>query len=146
MGTVLSQSEPMNQPERLVRKIELPESIIGLRDDGILHVYYKPYTEITPEYQARQLKTLNEISDGKHPAIYEAGEYVTVTSEARSNAIRLEAISPTLCKVVFVRSLSQKLIAQFYYQFNKPKQPYKVFDDFQQGIEWLHQTWDSMKK
>ena len=128
----------MTQSEELVQKTELPESIIGLRKDGVVHVYIKPHTEITAEYQERQLEVLKKITGGrKHPAIYEAGEDVTVGSEARDNAKRLEEQTPTLCKVVYVRTLAHRLIAEFYYKFNKPEQPYKVFSDFNEGIRWL---------
>jgi len=131
----------MTQADQLVHKIELPESIIGLRKDGIIHVYIKPYVEITSEYQARQLKALNEITGGtKHPVIYEAGENVTVGNDARMNARRLEELTPTSCKVVYVSTLAHKLIAEFYYRFNKPEQPYKVFTDFEEGIKWLLET------
>jgi hypothetical protein len=131
----------MTRADQLIQKIELPESIIGLRKDGILHFYYKPHTEITTEYQLRQLEIMNKITGGrKHPAIYEAAEYVTVGSEAREHAVKLEARSPTSCKVVIARSLAHKIIAEFYYKFNKPKQPYKVFSDFEEGIKWLLKT------
>jgi hypothetical protein len=137
----------MTQADQLIQKIELPESIIGLRKDGILHIYIKPHAEITIDYQLRQLDVFNQITQGKpHPAIYEAGEYVTVGSEARDHAITIEAKTPTLCKVVYVNSLAHKIIAEFYYKFNKPKQPYKVFSDFKAGIEWLIQTRNEMQK
>jgi hypothetical protein len=131
----------MTQADQLVHSIELPESIIGLRKDGIVHVFIKPFMEITTEYQERQLAVLNEITGNKkHPTIYEAGENVTVGTETRTNAKILEAITPTLCKVVFVRTLAHKLISEFYYKFNKPEQPYKVFTDFEAGIKWLLET------
>jgi hypothetical protein len=136
----------MTQPDQLIQKIELPESIIGLRKDGILHFYYKPHTEITIEYQLRQLEVMMQITGGKkHPAIYEAGDYVTVGSEARAHAIELEERTPTLCKVVYVRNLAHKIIAEFFYKFNKPKQPYKVFTDFQEGINWLLKKRDELQ-
>ena len=130
----------MKQTDQLVHTIELAESIIGLRKDGIIHFYYKPHTEITMAYQDRQLEAILEIAGGKkRPAIYEAAEYVTVGREAREHAIELEKITPTLCIVVYVESLAHKIIAEFYYKFNKPKQPYRVFSDFDAGIEWLLQ-------
>jgi hypothetical protein len=136
----------MTQSEQLSHSIELPESIIGLRKDGIVHVYIKPHIEITSEYQLRQLTVMNEITEGKkHPTIYEAGENVTVGNDARINARNLEEISPTLCKVVYVRTLAHKLISEFYYKFNKPEQPYKVFTDFDEGIKWLLETKKQME-
>jgi hypothetical protein len=131
----------MKQADQLVQKIELAESIIGLRKDGILHVYFRPHAEITVEYQLQQLEVLMQITGGKkHPAIYEADEYVTVGSAARDHAIELESRMPILCNVVFVKSLAHKIISEFYYKFNKPKKPYKVFSDFEEGIAWLNKT------
>lgn len=137
----------MTQKDQLIHNIELPESIIGLRNDGILHIYIKPHVEITVDYQERQLKIFRELAAGKKlPAIYEAGEYVTVGIAAREHAVLLEDQSPTLCKVVFVTNLAHKIISEFYYKFNKPKQPYKVFSDFQEGIDWLKKTRELLEK
>lgn len=131
----------MQQPDQIIRKIDLPESVIGLRKDGIVHVFYKAHTEITIEYQERQLKVFREITNGKpFPAIYEADEYVTVGKEARENAIRLEPLTPTLCKVVYVTNLAHKIISEFYFKFNKPAQPFRVFSSFEDGIAWLRKT------
>lgn len=135
----------MKQADQLIRKTELAESIIGLRKDGILHLYYKPHTEITVDYQLRQLDVLMELTAGeKYPAIYEAGEYVTVGSAARQHAAEIEHKTPTLCKVVYVNTLAHKIIAEFYSRFNKPKQPYRVFSDFDDGIRWLLKTRDEL--
>lgn len=131
----------MKQVVEIVTSIELPESITGLRKDGIVHVYIKPFVEITCEYQARHLIVLNEITEGKKlPMIYEAGESATVGIEARENAIRLENSTPVLCTAIYVQNLAHKLISEFYYRFNKPERPYKVFSDFDAGIRWLLET------
>lgn len=131
----------MQQPEQIIHKVELPESVIGLRKDGIVHIFFRAHSEITPEYQDRQLKIFQEITNGKpFPAIYEADEYVTVGKDAREHAIRLEPLTPTLCKVVYVTNLAHKIISEFYFKFNKPSQPYRVFSDFEEGIAWLKKT------
>lgn len=128
----------MLEKERLVKIIETERAIVGLRDDGIYHVYYKPNTEITVELQAEMHEVFKEITSGKPGYfIFEAGEYVSVTSEARVNAVKTEDDSFTCATVVYVNSLAYKLIAEFYYKFNKPKQPYKVASDFNKGILWL---------
>lgn len=130
----------MKQTDQLIRTIEMEESIIGLRKDGIMHLHYKPYAEITVEQQGRQLMAMKELCGGKkRPMIYQAAEYVTVGREARENAIAREEETPILCNVVYVQSLAHKMIADFYYRFNKPRQPYKVVSEFAEGIRWLLQ-------
>jgi hypothetical protein len=128
----------MKEQERIVAKIENDFAIAGKRDDGIIHVYFKPHTEITVTVQEIMLVVYNELTGGrKMPFIFQAGEYCTINKEARENANKLEPLSPTKASVVYVNTLAHKLIAEFYYKFNKPVQPYKVVWEFSEGIRWL---------
>lgn len=128
----------MKQVDQLVRKFDFTEAVVGIRKDGIVHVYYKPGTEITVTLQKKMLVIFNEITEGiKHPFIFEAAEYCTVTKEARDNAIVMEDQTPIRITAVYVTNLAHRIIAEFYYKFNRPKQPYKVVSDFNDGIEWL---------
>lgn len=128
----------MIQKDQLVREMETGEAIVGLRKDGIVHVYYKPGIEITVTIQEKMLVIYNEITGRKKSLfIYEAGENVTVNKEARENAIIMESSTPTKASAVYVTNLAHKIIAEFYYKFNKPLQPYKVVTDFDAGIKWL---------
>ena len=135
----------MQQEDQIIRTIEMEEAFVGLRKDGIVHVYYKRGTVITVDVQNRIYQIFHEITGGrKTPFIFEAAEYCTVTKEARDNAIATEDITPTGATVVFVHNLAYRMVAEFYYKFNKPKQPYKVSTDFQEGIDWLLSLNDSV--
>jgi len=104
----------MLQKEKLIKFIETDKAIVGLREDGIYHVYYKPNTEITVELQEEMHKIFGEITGEKNGYfIFQAGEYVSVTSEARINAIKSEENSYTFAKVVYVSNLAPKLIDNF---------------------------------
>ncbi len=131
----------MNQENQLARRVENEHAVVGLRQDGIIHVYFKPHTELNVELQEIMLKIYNEITGGKQSLfIFEAGPYVVVTKEAREHTVDLEPRSPIKATVVYVNTLAYKLVAEFYYKFNKPLRPYKVTSDFQSGIDWLLQT------
>lgn len=128
----------MQQNTEFIRTIDLEEAIIGMRKDRIVHVYFKPHTEISVELQGKLLRAYNEITGTKkHFFIFEGGEFCTVTNEARENAIRMEEVAPVLASVVVVKNVAQKLIADFYQKVNKPKQPYRVVWQFEKGIKWL---------
>ena len=130
----------MNQPEAIIRRIEHELVIVALRNDGLVHVYFKPGIEITVPFQSELIKMYNDITGGKKEKfIFEGGEFVSITKEARENAIKIEDQSPTLASAVVISNLGQKIIADFYYLVNRPKQPYKVFSSFQKGVEWLQQ-------
>ncbi len=128
----------MKQPERLVKIIEDPEFILGLRDDGIVHVYYKSNTIIDVDMQNKVRDNAFKLTnDKKHPCLFEAGDYVSLTKEARANAIKNEDDFPALASAVLVQNLAYKMIADFYYKVHKPKQAFKVFRNIDEAIEWL---------
>ena len=45
----------MFEQEYLVKRVEVPEAVIGLREDGIIHVSFTSGTEITVEVQMKLL-------------------------------------------------------------------------------------------
>lgn len=128
----------MLEQERIIKKVETEQYIVGIRDDSIIHVFYKEHTELDVKLQLEMLDVYIQLCGDKHyPFIFEAEEYITITKEARDNALSLEDKSPLALSAILVKNLAHKLIADFYLKFNKPKRPYKVFKDFQEGINWL---------
>lgn len=129
----------MKQSERIIKKVEDPEFIVGYRDDGIIHVFYKSRTVIDVDMQNRIREAAFSLSgDVKLPCLFEAGEYVTLTNEARANAIKNEDNFPALASAVLVQNLAYKMIADFYYNINKPKQPFRTFRNIDDAVNWLY--------
>lgn len=138
LGYLLSLRRSLKQAERIIKKVEDPEFIIGLRDDGLMHMYYKSGTVIDVAIQNRVRDAAFSLSNNKKmPCLFEAGEYVTLTKEARANAIDNEENFPASASAVLVQHLAYKMIADFYYKINKPKQPFKVFRNIDEAITWL---------
>ncbi len=112
--------------------------IVGLRHDGIIHVFYKDNVEITVNLQFE----LNEIfksfcQNGPRLFLFQAGKKCSINKPARDNAIAMQDQVPAIAYVVYAQNMVYKMIANFYYKFNKPKQPFYVVTDFESGIEWL---------
>ena len=129
----------MNQQEKIIQVIEHDQFIVAMRDDGIVHVSFLPNTEITVELQDVLIDHYIQITSGnKARFIFESSEFVSITKEARENAIIIEDSTPTMASAIVVRNLGQKIIADFYYKINKPKQPFKVFWSFEKAIDWLN--------
>lgn len=117
---------------------EIEEATITLRSDGIVHVRFNEGVEIVPELQDRLMTIYLDICRGnERPFMFSAFEYVTVTKEARHNAIVLEVIYPGNATAVVAHNMAYRLIANFYLQVNKPKKPYKVFSTQEKAVEWL---------
>ncbi|MEN9999172.1 MAG: hypothetical protein RI922_2162 [Bacteroidota bacterium] len=121
-----------------MKRLENDQVIVILRGDGIVHVSFLPNTEITVEFQQVLLNMYNEVTGGKKSLfIFDGGEFVSITKDARENAVAIEETTPTKASAIVVKNLAQKIIADFYYKVNRPKQPYKVFWQFDKAIEWL---------
>ncbi len=121
-----------------MKRLENDQVIVTLRPDGIVHVSFLPHTEITVEFQQVLLDMYNEVTGGKKSLfVFDGGEFVSITKEARENAVAIEETTPTKASAIVVKNLAQKIIADFYYKVNRPKQPYKVFWQFDKAIEWL---------
>jgi hypothetical protein len=124
--------------KRVLEFIEHEKVTVSKRSDLIIHVEFKPNTEITVEFQDELVAMYNQLTGGKKSLfIFEGGEFVSITKEARENAITIEDNTPTRASAIVVRNLAQKIVADFYYKINKPKQPFKVFWSFEKGIIWL---------
>lgn len=121
-----------------MKRLENDQVIVTLRPDGIVHVSFLPHTEITVEFQQVLLDMYNEVTGGKKSLfVFDGGEFVSITKDARENAVAIEETTPTKASAIVVKNLAQKIIADFYYKVNRPKQPYKVFWQFDKAIEWL---------
>ena len=71
--------------------------------------------------------------------MFEGGEFVSNSKDAMDNTFKIEDEAPLGISAVVIRNLALKLIAEFYYKVRTPKQPYKVFKDFDKAIAWLHE-------
>lgn len=128
----------MTLNSQVVREIDHKNITVSLRTDGIVVVYLKNNTEINIALQKDMIRIYNEITEGnKAVFLFTAGEFVSITKEARSFAIRMEQNTPTFASAILVNNLGHKIIADFYYKVNRPKQPYRVFWNQDKAIEWL---------
>ncbi len=124
----------------ILREIDHEKLTVRLMSDEYVHVIFKPNTEITIDLQNKMIELYNDLTGGtKLPFLFEGGEFVSITKEARENAVRMEDDTPTSASAILVKNLGQKIIADFYYKINKPKQPYKVFWSKEKALLWMKQ-------
>jgi hypothetical protein len=120
------------------KQIELPEGTVTLKTDGIVYVKYSKDATVDIDVQMRMLEAFNQLTGKKlTPFLFEAELGVSVTKEARDNAIIIEYQTPCKVTAVVVQNIAYALIADFYMKFNKPKRPYMAFHDKEKAIEWL---------
>lgn len=128
----------MPKNSKIIKTIDIEEAIISLKDNGIVYVYFKSGVTIDCDTQEKLLVNYREITNGKmHPFLFYADEQVSITKEARDNAIIIEDRAFASASAILVNNLAHRLIANFYLKFNKPKKPYKVFSKKTDAIKWL---------
>jgi len=122
----------------IIKQIKLPEATLSLRQDGIVQVWYHDHTILDIPLQLKMAEAFNNIADGKKSLfIFEAGEGVIVTKDARNNALKLEDSTPILASAVVANNLAYRIIANFFIKVQKPKGKYKVFASKEEAIKWL---------
>lgn len=78
-----------------------------------------------------------ELTGGKkHPVVTVPSEFTSVTKEAREFMSGKEAAKYTSADAFVIRSLPQKILADFYMRFQKHTVPTKIFRKKEDAVEW----------
>lgn len=121
-----------------IKELDFPDVNLQRKSNDIVYVTFKDDCNLDIPLQMRLLDYYRDITDGKlMHFMFFAAENVTLTKEARDNAVKIEDQSMLGASAVVVDTLAYKLIANFYLKFNKPKRPYKVFSKEEEAIKWL---------
>ncbi|MDX2361486.1 MAG: hypothetical protein QNK23_11820 [Crocinitomicaceae bacterium] len=125
----------------VIKSVVREQFRVDLRADGLMHVHFFANTTVTIELQSELEQVYETITQVRRPFIYTGDEFVSITSEARANAIKMAERIPCFASAIVVQNLAQKIIADYYYRFNKPPNPYKVFRKFDEGISWVKENY-----
>jgi len=121
-----------------VKELDFKDVNLQRKSNDIVYVTFKDNCNLDIPLQMRLLDYYRDITDGKLMRfMFFAAENVSLSKEARDNAIKIEDQSMLAASAVVVDNLAYKLIANFYLNFNKPKRPYKVFSKEEDAIAWL---------
>jgi hypothetical protein len=83
-------------------------------------------------------ENLIKMSEGKKYCILLDGHnQFTTTPESR--AFVAKKSSDRIAFAIVTNSIANKLVGNFFIQFNKPNTPTKLFSDEEQAIEWLNE-------
>jgi hypothetical protein len=129
---------PTKNTIHTIKKLDYPDVNLQLKSNDIVYVTFKDDCNLDIPLQMRLLDYYKEITDNKlMHFMFFAAENVSLSKEARDNAVKIEDQSMLGATAVVVDTLAYKLIANFYLKFNKPKRPYKVFSKEEDAIKWL---------
>jgi hypothetical protein len=135
--------EQLSSSSTYLKEIELPEAFIRLRADRIIHVHYKRDATLDVPLQMQMRKIYFDLTGGAPSRfLFTAEEGFSITPEARKNAPRTLKESPIESYALVVNNLGYRLIVNFYFKVMKPNGNYKLFENVEEALLWLH----SLKK
>lgn len=123
---------------RIIEKRVLRACIVMLRSDNLMHFQFKSKTIIEVDDVKELVETVKEIGNGKQYAnLITADEFVTLGHGVREFSATEFANAQTIADAFVVKTLPEKLLANFYIRINKPPKPTRMFNDENKAIEWL---------
>lgn len=123
---------------KLLKELSLDFARIRFYEPDLAHIDIIGDYLIT-EKEVRVINTrLGELNEGKAMLILITAEEVTQFDDsARVFSASEEGSKYSVAEAFVVKSLSQRLIANFYVKVNKPPIPSKVFNSEKEAIKWL---------
>lgn len=132
----------------VIKKEETESAYISMCSDGIIRVLFKRDKEISPSVLKPLFEKFNEMVQGvSYPFIYftEDGS-VVFTTEGNTYSKQNQHVFPKICSAFVTKSLSQRLIANFYLKINKPSNPSRLFKSQDEAEIWCFQQLDIANK
>ncbi len=127
-----------NKSLHIIKELDYPDVNLQLKSNDIVYVLFKENCTLDIPLQLRLLDYYIDITERKLMRfIFLAADNVSVTKEARDNAILIEDQSMVGASALIINNLAYKIIANFYMKVNKPKRPLKAFGNEEDAIEWL---------
>ncbi len=112
---------------------------LRLLSNGIIHYTYLPNSEIDEaEHQINHNAIVELIGKvKKYPVLVDSDEFINVTPEARKLIRKLEPMIPISARALIIKSLSHRILANFYIKFHKPIVPTQIFNNYVDAVKWL---------
>lgn len=119
--------------------VYLSHSTVLLRKDGILEVSCKNDFEYDVEHIREILQAYSCLlkKGEKAPVLIVSEEYTSITSAGMKYSAGPEGTKYSKAEAFVIHSLFQKMLANFYLNFNKPKVPTRFFNEYTEAEKWL---------
>ena len=123
---------------QVIREIDLGFAKLQLFDPEMVRIEMMGDLVIGVK-EAREINdTIGLLSENKETLVLMlADELTQFDSEAREFSASREGTRYTIADAIVVKNLAQRLLADFYLKFNKPKKPSKIFSTEKEAVLWL---------
>ena len=134
---ILKKDNPDFFDARLIAEENHDGVLFRLYDNRIFHVIVPPDTKLGTEIIQVGYDFLDKNGGGRFYNIFQFGSFSDVDPELREWAADTSGNHYTHCDAIVIGNSAQKIVANFYMTFNKPKMPTKTFLSLEKAIEWI---------
>ena len=118
-------------------KVDLKHTQIISRSDGIVEIIGSN-TDYTVDNIKDANEALNQLFEGeKKLLLIQADDFSNIDKDAREYMASTESTRYALAQAFVIKSLGQKILANFYVKVNKPEVPVKIFNSKILAEKWL---------
>jgi hypothetical protein len=122
----------------LIQEIKFRYAKVQLFDSKLIRLEIFGKITIGKEEAKEMNDAIGILSKGKESLILMvADEITTFNKEALEFSASDEGLRYTIGDALVVKSLSQRVTANFYLKINKPKKPSKIFNSEKDAVSWL---------
>ena len=108
------------------------------RADNILHYYVKENSFLTMEDIEEVLDiVLAWGMENKYLHLFEGGYNASIDTDVREWASSDSQNKHTVADAIIVKNMAQRIVGNFYIQFNRPIKPTKLFTSREDAFKWL---------
>jgi len=122
----------------IVRTLKSGVFTLEMGDDGVLRLHVSGDKEINLAGYQEMVKRIGEISDGKPVPVFASGdEFMIPDEDVRKLMTRSDSNPYSIASAILVKSISQRLIGNFFVKVMKPERPFRIFTNEEEALEWL---------
>ena len=108
-----------------------------LNSNGVMNILLKKNVPLfTLEDLKETMDWVESLGERKYLNLYE-GDFSSADASVRDKIASSDENKFTIADAFVMTNGSDKMIGNFYLQFNKPHKPTRVFEDRNKAIEWL---------
>lgn len=120
--------------------LDLEKVQISLVEEGIVlnHIKLGKLIDADDVYQIRNVN-LALAKNQPYGVLVESDELTSFSKEARELAASEQIACHSAAKALYIKSLGQRIIANFYLKLNKPFVKTRVFESKEEACDWIRQ-------
>jgi hypothetical protein len=123
---------------KLIQEIVFSYAKVQLFDNKLIRLEAFGDVQINLAMAREMNSTIGILSKGKPALVLLVGNALTkVDQEAMDLSSSEEGLQYTIGDAMVVKSIKERVLANFYLKFNRPKKPTKIFNSEEEAIKWL---------